>query len=142
MKPQDFERYVGLPFQDKGRDRNGADCWGLAVIIYREEFKIDLPSLTDEYDFASDESIADVVVAEQESGWVRIPPGEERPGDVIVIRVNGLPRHVAIVAQAERNKRLMLHIERGTDSIIEPYNGLKWNKRILGFFRHKSVMPD
>ena len=41
--------YVGLPFKDGGRTREGLDCYGLVVAIYRDVFAIDLPAYEGSY---------------------------------------------------------------------------------------------
>ena len=35
--------FVGLPFKPGGRGPEAYDCWGLAVLIYRQIFGIELP---------------------------------------------------------------------------------------------------
>jgi cell wall-associated NlpC family hydrolase len=38
-----FDKYVGIPFIDRGSSFNGADCYGLIRLIYKTEFGIDIP---------------------------------------------------------------------------------------------------
>ena len=41
--------YVGLPYEMCGRSFEGVDCWGLVVMVYRNELGIVLPDwVTDE----------------------------------------------------------------------------------------------
>ena len=35
--------YVGVPYVENGRRRDGWDCWGLVVAVYRDQLAIDLP---------------------------------------------------------------------------------------------------
>jgi cell wall-associated NlpC family hydrolase len=44
MIPNWAAQYVGLPFRDKGRARTGLDCYGLVVLVLREQFGVEVPS--------------------------------------------------------------------------------------------------
>lgn len=35
--------YVGIPYQLNGRTRAGTDCWGLLVLVWREQRRQELP---------------------------------------------------------------------------------------------------
>ena len=128
--------YIGLPFQDHGRDMSGLDCWGLVRLVLAEQFGIALPSYVNEYQRSTQvEKIGDLV--ERESlKWKLVPNGQEICGDVAVLRVRGRPMHVGLVL----GDRQMLHIEHGINSVIERYAGSRWSERLAGFYRYKSIM--
>lgn len=35
--------YVGVPYLENGRDRDGWDCWGLVMAVYRDRLGVELP---------------------------------------------------------------------------------------------------
>lgn len=49
-----FDRFVGIPYLDKGRSIVGSDCWGLLFQVYRELRGIELPSYAERYVTGSD----------------------------------------------------------------------------------------
>lgn len=127
-----FDKYIGIPFKDRGRTIEGLDCWGLIVLVYRELFSIELPSFSNDYQSAMDrESIQQTVLGHM-SPWIEVEGGREEVGDGILMR--GKPYHMGIVAFSGR----MLHIEDGIfgGSRIEPYMSPLWANRIIGFYRY------
>jgi cell wall-associated NlpC family hydrolase len=38
-----FEKYVGIPFEDRGHSKEAADCYGLVRLVYRQELGIEIP---------------------------------------------------------------------------------------------------
>lgn len=38
-----IDKYIGIPFVDRGQDFNGADCYGLVRLIYKEELNTTIP---------------------------------------------------------------------------------------------------
>lgn len=126
--------YVGIPFAEKGASRAGANCWGLVRLIYEEQLGIELPGYEEFFEDTLDESIPAIVAAHMERSESWRPVEDEEPGDVVVLRVKGLPWHVGVVCGGGR----MIHVELNTDSVWESYRCNKWEKRILGFYRHTS----
>jgi len=72
-------KYVGIPYKQKGRDLNGIDCWGLLRLVYSEEFKINLPSFASDYTEDDTKRIQDLI-AQYKEGWEQLDKPE--PGCV------------------------------------------------------------
>jgi cell wall-associated NlpC family hydrolase len=124
-----FNKYIGIPFKDKGRDKDGADCYGLVRLIYKNELNIDLPDLIEAYESANDrEALEGVIDAESKTRWKETTKPKEF--DVIVLKMCGAPSHLGVVIK----NNYMIHCHKGSDTAIEQFNGMKWEKRILGFY--------
>lgn len=130
--------YIGLPFKDHGRDRNGLDCWGLTRLVLSEQFGLSLPSFTREYERTTSVAAISLLIERETQRWTPVSAGGEQPGDVVVLRIRGKPMHVGLVL----GDGYMLHAEFGIDSAIERYTGPRWAERIFGFYRYKSVFDD
>lgn len=131
-------RYIGLPFEDHGRNRAGLDCWGLVRLILSEQFGIALPSFAAEYRRTTDTGKISDLILREVPAWQFVTAGDERLGDVIILRQRGAPMHVGVVLGDQR----MLHIEHGVNSAIEPYSGPCWKDRVFGFYRYRKEMMD
>ena len=44
----DVNRYVGVPWKVGGRSLEGADCWGLVMTIYDQEYNVKLNDFLDD----------------------------------------------------------------------------------------------
>lgn len=127
--------YIGLSFKEHGRNRLGVDCWGLVRLIYAERFSVALPSYVYAYPNTTSPEILGELVGKESQKWKVVALGEERLGDVIVLRIHGHPMHVGIVIGDQQ----MLHIQTGINASIENYQNMRWKNRIVGFYRHKEV---
>ena len=125
--------YVGLPYVDKGRDRDGVDCWGLVRLGYAELLGIELPSHAEGY--VSAEEMADVTRAIR--GNMRPWRQVIRPHalDVVLLRIAGAPVHVGLIVGGG----FMLHVHAGIDTALERIDTLVWRRRIVGYYRHHQV---
>lgn len=130
-------RYIGLNFKDHGRDRAGLDCWGLVRLALSEQFGLALPSFIHEYKHTSEKTRIGPLITRELKSWQPVPAGQERAGDMIVLRLHGQPMHVGLVL----GDKQMLHIESGINSAIERYNGPRWAERLFGFYRYKHESP-
>ena len=123
--------YVGLPFAPRGRGRDGVDCWGLVCLVYAELLARPLPSYDDRYTSldAAERAHRDALIGE---GRAQFQPVEvERAFDLALFASGDLMAHIGLVVEPGR----MLHIRRGSHSVIEDYRRPAWARRLLGFWR-------
>lgn len=123
-----FNKYVGIPFKEKGQDWDGCDCWGLVRLFYRTEYGVILTDLTTYYKDTSDKiNIGQAAEIEKHNARLTDSPKE---GDVILFRFFGYPMHVGIYI----NDQKMLHVMKGIDAIIERHDKSPWKHRKLGVY--------
>lgn len=129
--------YVGIPYRDGGCSRDGADCWGLAVLVFAERFGIQLPAHPDGYarpeNAEARAAIAELSESIRRDLFEPVLAGGERPGDVVLIRIGGAPCHVGLVV----SPGLMLSVRRDQTSVIESYRSAQWRSRVDGFYRYR-----
>lgn len=130
-----FDDFVGLPWLDRGRSRDGCDCWGLLGLVYAERFGIVIPSYREDYSTVADGDAVAALIDGRPVDWLEIAVGAERQGDAVLMSVAGRPRHVGVVV----GDGLVLHIERGAGSLIENYRSMRLRRRVTGFFRHEQL---
>jgi cell wall-associated NlpC family hydrolase len=127
--------YIGMRFRERGRDRAGCDCWGLVRLVLAERFGVEVPSYAGDYDTVGEQHRIAALITRHQPAWLPVDPGRERPGDVVLLRLHGLPVHVGVVAA----RGWMLHVEPKVDSVLERFDGLEWRNRVLGVYRHAAL---
>lgn len=75
---------------------------------------------------------------EERRRWIPIEHGEEKFGDVVVLRMRGQPIHVGLVIEKGR----MLHAEVGIGSVLDSYASARWVLRVTGFYRYGERPTD
>lgn len=126
------DSYIGIPFLPDGRDRDGLDCYGLVCLVYRDRLGVDLPGIRGIYSQNTIGCLKRVAraMAEEKLKWRKV----DVPAlyDVVMLRTGEYAWHVGLVI----DKRRMLHVMEGADTMIDEYTGLEWRDRIEGFYRH------
>jgi len=128
-------KYLDVPFVERGRDRDGVDCWGLVRLVLMEQFGINVPRYDGEYMSTSENELLAGIVERERGGWVSVEPGEEQCGDVVLLAITGFPCHVGIVV----DDGMMLNARNGVGIAVESYRRPFWNRRVRGFFRHRDM---
>lgn len=126
------QKYVGIPYLDRGRTFEGADCYGLIRLVYRDELLIDLASFSEEYPSAVDMACVAGLISDARTEQTWIEQREARPYDVLVFRRGRVECHLGLVVARGR----MLHMAEGQSSRIEPYETGEWMPRLTGIYRH------
>lgn len=124
-------KYIGIPYKDYGRDSTGIDCWGLACLVYREQFNIDLPSFSEPgiYDADDRTNIAEII-AQNTEGWSEVAVPEA--GDLVLFRIMGQPSHIGIAVSATH----FIHAIEGHACAIESFDSISWKHRRVGFYKY------
>jgi cell wall-associated NlpC family hydrolase len=133
-----FDRFVGIPWLDKGRSIVGCDCWGLVWMVYRELRGIELPSYSEHYVTAADRRATARLIAGELDDWQEIPSSEEIVFDGVLMREGQFPRHIGIVTAPG----MLLHVSEGETSRIERYRSGILANRIVGFYRYRGESSE
>jgi cell wall-associated NlpC family hydrolase len=134
MLPAWAAQYIGIPFLARGRDRNGCDCWGLARMVWAEQYGLLVPEYLG-YENTNDGSEIAPYIAAHVGEWEEIDLEKERPGDGVLMRIKNAAMHVGVVV----DRGWMLHSFTGVNSCCERYGSPQWKKRVVGFYRNKAL---
>lgn len=126
-----WNKYIGIPYLDKGRTAEGVDCWGLACLVYKQEFDITLPSYTEEYENEDIKRISETIARYKEN-WE--PTKEPKPGSLILFRIMGAEMHVGVYLGDNK----FIHSREGRDVVQERVDSTQWANRVVGYFNYKE----
>lgn len=127
--------YIGLPFAERGRTREGVDCWGLVRIVLSERYGVDVPSYAERYECCGDVEILGNLVPAEAREWLYVPIENATAGDVIVLRMRGRAMHVGIIVGDGK----FLHAREKIGSCLEDYRGPMWAPRVVEVRRHPRM---
>jgi cell wall-associated NlpC family hydrolase len=111
--------YIGVPFLDRGRTRNGCDCYGLVHIVYLSELRLALPSYEGTYATVKDAAAVQAAWARFSSFWRRIEDPE--PFSVALFEFSNGRLHCGVMIDSRR----MLHVEEGKDACVQTFEHLR-----------------
>lgn len=117
--------YIGIPYRDRGRSREGVDCWGLCRLFHAQVLGNDLPSYLEDYEGAEVKDSVASAIFKNLVNW-RVVDGEPQPGDILIFNIMGLPIHTGIYIGADD----FLHAFKGTASCVERLNSVTWQRRL------------
>lgn len=129
----DIQKYVGIPFEDGGRDFSGVDCWGLVRLVWHEERGVLMPDMGDEYSSAFERGdVCGLFGKYTAQDWNEdVTDRPRRELDVLVFTIGGLEIHAGLwVADGE-----MLHVMDGMETCVERYDTFKWKRRLSRILR-------
>lgn len=124
--------FLGLPWREKGRDRNGVDCWGLCRLAFAEARGILLPSYHETYSTTVESALIEQTIGAEMPNLVqRVPEAQAEAWDFVLLREGARATHVGLVAAPG----LMLHIERDSTARVQRWADNEFRLRLVGFYR-------
>lgn len=114
-----------MPFKEKGRSKDGLDCWGLVKEVYKNELNILLNDYS--YSTVNDRAIEDYELLEK-SNWIKV----DKPKLYDVILFKSSPLHVGIYLTYNK----MLHTTEANGTVIESFNTILWINKLQGIYRY------
>lgn len=126
-------RYLGTPFRHQGRQPGrGLDCVGVIACAARELGFSD-------YDVTNYSRLPQGRAIERHllrAGMEPIAPTAAQPGDVVVMRFERDPQHLALMTN-----RGVLHAYLESGAVVEHRLDAIWRSRIVAAFRFPGIEP-
>lgn len=128
--------WIGTPFHHQGRRKSvGVDCLGLLTGIAAElglrDMKGALLSAHDRADYPFEAKHNDLQARLGE--LLTRKTGKPMPGDVALIRLDRIPRHVAVVSDYVNGLGL-IHAYAQAGKVVEHALDSWWQKRVVGVY--------
>jgi len=120
--------YVGIPFLERGRTRDGCDCWGLVRLVLHDEFGVDVP-LFDGYSNLKSMRHIGQMCDEGKPLVAAARVDAPDPGIVVVMLVGPHPAHLGICVDDQH----LLHVEKGCNAVYQRIDQVR--HRIEGFYK-------
>ena len=106
-------------------------------MVAKEQFGLVFPPSPDRVDPADLEASAKIFAAGS-GAFAQILFHQQRPGDVVLLRMGRWPAHVGIIVASG----WMLHLEAATECLPERLGDRLWRGRLVGVFRHRDLMGN
>lgn len=133
MSAGNLTQYLGIPYLNQGRTRQGLDCWGLILLAYKELQGIDLydPGIDYPVDWAM--RGADHLIENHAHDWMRVY--RPRPFDIAAFKnLAGIVNHVGIVTDV----RSFIHCPKA-GVVVCRLGDRPWSDRLSGFYRNRRL---
>lgn len=127
------DQFLGIPFKNRGRDKQGCDCWGLVMLVYESldkiipDFKISCEEpLNIHQAYRNSSSMEDV--------WrpLRIPRIPSVAVFSLDIKNPFACNHLGVAISG----RQFLHTMQGKNSCLEKFGHPFWKQRLVGFYEY------
>ena len=138
------EKYIGIPFVERGSDFAGCNCWGLARLVYHIELSVKLPAFL-EVGATEALKVARTIAGEsKQSHWLPVV-GAWQEFDIVLLtsfehrnkKTSRYPGHVGVAASST----ILLHIEDGIDAAcMDRETEPRIKTRILGAYRYRHEL--
>lgn len=131
-------KYKGVPFRHQGRSIiTGVDCAGLVVCIIATlgyQYKEDLRYGRNAEKFT--------LKKEMDLHLCKIKKHEIQPGDILLMKIDRVPQHVAIVSDYVHGGLGMIHCYDRVKKVVEHRLANVWKARIVQAYEMPDLQED
>jgi len=124
------KKYIGIPFVSNGRTMNGCDCYGLIRLVLLNEYGIELPELSDNYNDARNVNETAKLFTENIPVLTSEKLSKPQEKAVAVITEYGKPCHVGIAAGGG----FILHTSAKTGCVCQRESHPALRGRLEGYY--------
>ena len=120
----DLSRFIGLPYQHRGSEYTGCDCYGMVRLFYRDVMNIEIPNYQTMYSNQFHKEECEGVINAVCGEWLEVQ--DIGFGSVLTFNILGAVSHVGVhIGDGD-----FVHSFNGTNSCIESIKDISWNKRL------------
>ncbi len=131
-----YKKYIGIPFKSNGRDFSGVDCYGIVILVYKEERHISLWD-TSNYNIC-DYTKDNFFLSKYHENWDVLDEEDLQELDVLLFTADpnlpNIPTHIALYIGENK----MLHCMSSTPVYISKFKKGLLEKYFHSAYRYKG----
>jgi NlpC/P60 family len=131
-------QFCGVRFMHQGRSAAGLDCLGLLIITARTLEVHFEDETVDTLDIPTYGARPDTLLLKQklDTHLTPIALSDVREGDIVVLKVDGLPQHLALITDYPMQSELgMIHAYAPARQVIEHRYDAQWRRQTYLAYR-------
>lgn len=133
-RPHWARKYIGMQHSLGARGPRQVDCWGLLCVVYKNEFKIDLPQFPG-IALCSVVAITSAIGESAKKDWIEVK--NQFDGCAVGMGLQKVVHHVGIFADADGGK--VIHSWEKRNVVADTVDGLRAKGfRTIKFYRHRE----
>jgi hypothetical protein len=131
-----YSKYLGIPWVKGGRTMQGCDCYGLCMLISKEQFGIELPEIN--YS-STEESYVDGMVTDNSNLFEKLDKPESSiiNEQVCLVTISILPPFIHHIGILLHDGLRFFHVRDNHRATITKLNDQLWSSMIKGYYRIK-----
>ena len=130
----DYSDLIGVPFKNRGRDKNtGLDCYGLVMEVYKK-IGIQLPEYYADWDNV--EKINSIIRQEVGTSLWKKVDGSHIPIQCVMAIRFGVPKGVVNHTGVYVGNGKFIHIRENVGVCVDRISSPAWKKQIEGFYEY------